>query len=259
MMYSLSVTDAGVSMRYVVKGVARKRKVKPGKRKACVGMSSAARRRLCRWLIGWHVPGRDIWGVTLTLRHHISADVWRVNFKRFCARSVELGHAWVWRVELQRRGVPHLHLIAWGSEDDMAALQALWLRVWGLDFDSDAQRYGTNCRAINAGWFSYVIFHQIKGGAYRRDGGIAPEWHGRHWGVVGRRLFSERNRMDWCLSDVEYDRVQAILRRYMRRAGRRHVTRYAGYDHVADDWGFLVARVVQHVRSKRVGSPGSRG
>lgn len=95
-----------------------------GMRGACVGFSRSSRRRLIRALARVRTENRYSYFVTLTYPGAYSPDwerwkrdlkVWRQRLMRNKLwRDILLGG--VWRVEFQKRGAPHFHLIIWTSQ-----------------------------------------------------------------------------------------------------------------------------------------------
>ena len=256
--YVLSVGAAGLLVKADLPKCHAKRLRKPGKRGKCKGMSAASRRSLIKWLITREVPGVQSWAVTLTVPVCEGPDVWRVKFNHFRVLSVQHRNPFVWRVELQKRGVPHLHCIVYADDIGVERLRHDWLSVWGLLDHPAAVRRAVDYRPISSdAWFSYVVFHQFK---HCED---QAGWQGRHWGVVGRRFFKDRVLSEYRLTSAEYDRARAILYWFIRRefrsrrvgsgsgSGRmRHVPRYSGWSHVVSDWEFLVRRIVEHVKGE---------
>lgn len=218
------------------------------------------------WFLSREVPDRPIWAVTLTVPVCANAVEWRLRFKRFCARAVKDDLPFVWRVELQRRGVPHLHCVLYADTDGAARFRLDWLISWGLLEHPDALRRAVDYRQVDSdAWFSYVVFHQFK---HTRD---QAGWVGRHWGVIGRRLFVDRAMRTYHLTGGQYDRFRSIMFWFVRHEYRlrralgggvgrmRCVPRYSGWSQVVSDWGFLVDQVCKHVqkdcRSTRRGLP----
>lgn len=254
--YLLSVGTSGFLVKADLPKCHARRLRQPGKRGKCQGMSAASRRSLIRWLLTREVPGAPSWAVTLTVPECEGADVWREKFNHFRVLCVQHSLPFVWRVELQRRGVPHLHCILYADEIGVERFRHDWLSVWGLLDHPAALRRAVDYRAIESdAWFSYVVFHQFKHSVNQSG------WQGRHWGVVGRRFFSDRFLSEFRLSSSEYDRARAILYWFVRREFRsrrvvsgsgpgsmRHVPRFSGWSHVVSDWTFLVRRIVEHVR-----------
>lgn len=83
-----------------------------GKRGIIKGWSAESRRRLREFLLT-HEPDSDIYAVTLTVPGNvITPEQWRMLFNSFMSFLKLSGVGAVWRLELQKRGQPHLHMIA---------------------------------------------------------------------------------------------------------------------------------------------------
>lgn len=177
------------------------------------GLSYKSRARLMAFLLEYESEGQE-WAISLTLRVVESPDEWR---RRWHIMSVYLrrrGLPVVWRVELQRRGVPHLHFILWGSEDDCLWVRDTWLAVWGVADDPDHQAYAVDIRPAGGGWYTYVVLHQGKVGDQ-------CGWQGRQWGVVNRKLFHRRACAEYVLSGEQYDYFRRMMCVILRLRGRR--------------------------------------
>lgn len=243
-MYTVSVNSVGVSARGDFSG--GKGRPKGGKRGECHGMSAASRRRLVRFLGGFSVPDREMWSFSLTVRHCDNAFEWRERWRWFGRECARNDLPFVWRVELQKRGVPHVHLIHWGDCDSSALIRLLWLRCWGVEGDPDHEQYAVNYRKMESdGWALYVIYHQIK------DDSEQAGWHGRHWGVVRKDLFEPLPSRRWELTNEQYGRFRNLYYWFARRRGRVRLTRWAGFDDLASDQGYLVRRIIEHVTVRR--------
>lgn len=150
------------------------------------GFSVASVRRLRHFLFHWSGPG-DPLSCTCTLRAVRDAEQWRSAVDAFGKRICRAGGCYVWRVELQRRGTPHLHLVAWGCQAD--TLRSAWLGVWGLERDPDHIRHAVHVDRIAGDpsrWFAYLCAHTSK----HKAGQLG--WSGRQWGVVGRERMTSR-------------------------------------------------------------------
>lgn len=84
-----------------------------GERGEIVGWSKNSRRRLRNWLLVNQPVGGVCIAVTLTVPGVlISSDDWRKLMKLFTTKLVRAKVGLVWRLELQKRGMPHLHCLA---------------------------------------------------------------------------------------------------------------------------------------------------
>src|ERR1041385_3097128 len=92
-----------------------------GERKECKSFSENSRRRLIQKMAQWNLNDRYAYFITLTYPRLYAADwkIWKrdldVLFKRLGRKYPELVGS-CWRVEHQKRGAPHYHLITVSSE-----------------------------------------------------------------------------------------------------------------------------------------------
>lgn len=187
------------------------------KRGKITGFSMKSRRRLRSFLLRYDVPGRVMVAGTLTVRDVRGAQEWRGNWRRFRDWLSYNDFPACWRVELQRRGVPHLHCIFWvrESERDCFAIASRWLRLWGVEFDPDHVENAVCWRNyVDAGWFRYLVLHNQK-----KDEQVG--WLGRQWGVVLKKRFVEREKKEYILEPDQYDYARRMLDRIYRYRGRK--------------------------------------
>lgn len=175
-------------------------------------------------------PDSKLFGAALTLTVRDcppSAEDWQKLLIRWIDRQRDGGMVRLhWCVEMQRRGVPHLHCAIWfprlfriSGKDMPGAAAALYAVQDWLEL-TEAYRTsgkGQDCREISnaAGWFEYLAKHASRGTAhYQRIREALPEgWQktGRLWGKRG----------DWPVDEpleVTLNEHQAFkLRRYVQR------------------------------------------
>jgi len=174
-----------------------------GKRSAITGWSKASRRRMREFMLSNQMPGDfTVCACTYTipghnLPLHETKRLWHI-FQTYARR---LGVCAVWRVEIQKRGQLHWHAIAGAqgeSKDVVALLTELWhrtLRAMGdingknlMDWkgakknSADVQPYKDG----SAAWKRYLHDHTTKSKQEQ-----VPENIGRHWGVIGKKMFSD--------------------------------------------------------------------
>jgi len=146
---------------------------------------------------------------------------WRRVFMAYRNRLSRLGNiTLIWRIELQKRGQPHLHCVCWGTACTRR-LRKAWLEVLGLlgpyegpasvkrasHFSSGKERgefrpgwakvthrgfwQGAHKRAVkinglgksdSMGWWRYLAAHASKSKQAQLG------WQGRQWGTVNRAL-----------------------------------------------------------------------
>lgn len=92
-----------------------------GARGKCSGFSAASRRRLMQLMCMWNLDEVHLSFVTLTYPGAYASDwtVWKRDldvFLRWLKRNVTSAVGCVWRVEFQKRGAPHFHLLLASNE-----------------------------------------------------------------------------------------------------------------------------------------------
>lgn len=156
-----------------------------GVRGEVVGFSRASARRFRDLLFRYECLRGNCYSVTLTIRNALSPIVWRRNCDVYFRRLVRRGDCGFWRVELQRRGTPHLHCLFWSS--NVGLLRSDWLDVWGVSSDPDHVKHACLIEESgNSAWLGYMAAHAVK---HKKD---QLGWKGRQWGVVGRKFLSLR-------------------------------------------------------------------
>jgi len=206
---------------------------KIAKRGKVRGFSFKSRARLRETILTKDIEGHELHGLCLTLpggqmpENHIELfrkafDAWRHRF----ARKHPTAGA-VWRVELQQRKAPHLHLLVWLSPSDKVSgflARSEIARDWcycvmaaGWPFDgsdgvSNFIEHGTLWSevATRASALRYLCDHASK----HKQAQLG--WQGRQWGVISapnfRKLSPDRE-LDG-LAAILAARVWSRLRRY---------------------------------------------
>ena len=155
-----------------------------------VGMSHRSRRRMLELLHSLRSDGVSPLWITLTFPADFpDTPAARVAFTTFLKRLARKfpAYAAVWRIEKQKRGAPHDHLLMWGVVDDGQRLRAVKAWMTGAWHDiaggGDAWHSTFGCKVTrvshDVGVRRYIGKYQTK------KGGELP---GRSWGVVGRHL-----------------------------------------------------------------------
>lgn len=206
-----------------------------GKRGAIDGFSAAARRRLRQSLLRARLKAKGyICGVTLTLPWSVADGAWSPYMDGFREAWNAYCHAWrrkyphsamIYRVELQRRGAPHVHVVCYmaAADGSMENLKAALTYLW-------AQALGTRVRwtdaAINGGFahcgvsvdhvksmgaiMRYLCDHATK----RKQAQLG--YKGKQWGVVSR---ANLDFLEPTPIDLE-PRAEVLFRRCLRRLCR---------------------------------------
>jgi hypothetical protein len=218
-----------------------------GERQECKGFSDNSRRRLIQKMAQWNLNDKYAYFITLTYPRLYVADwkIWKrdldVLFKRLERKYPELVGS-CWRVEHQKRGAPHYHLIAVSSEacKNLTVFRLQIAEMWadivadgymmaGGDMAEYAPekekhlRAGTGIEAVQGRrqLMAYVSKYLAK-----TDQGNGPSEWGRNWGfrnLNGQLDFSpvEVIEIDYC----EAVQLKRYIRRWLRSRGR---VRYAG-------------------------------
>lgn len=218
-----------------------------GMREECKGFSVNSRRRLIQKMAQWNLNGLFAYFITLTYPLLYAADwkIWKRDldtlFKRLERKYPELVGC-CWRVEYQRRGAPHFHLIAVCSKacenlvlfrmqiaEMWAEIVAEGYRISGGDMVAYAPerekhlRAGTGIEAVQGRkqLMAYVSKYLAK-----IDQANAPDEWGRSWGfrnINGKLDFSPVDviEVDYC----EAVQLKRCIRRWLRSRG---CIRYAG-------------------------------
>lgn len=181
-----------------------------GQRGEIKGWSTASRRRMREFmLMNRPADGLEVCGVTLTIPGPVMAPgIAKKLFERFALNLHKSGACAVWRLEIQQRGQLHWHLMAGAKRPGDIVL--LWHDtiasigpetfdpphvVGKMAIDHVTSRMalpGADLRAVHldkegsrGSWLRYLQDHCSKG----KQEQIAVNI-GRHWGVIGRKLFT---------------------------------------------------------------------
>jgi len=162
--------------------------------------------------------------VTLTYREDRGPDRCKRDLDVLARRRARRwGYArWLWKMEFQRRGVPHFHFIGWVPKDGAAALAAYrwWLWDSWREIAGEGVRQPVDVNYARArDMVRYFVAHASTGRKASQH--VVPvSWHestGRWWGVRGLPItWRERP-----LSRRQFFRVRRTLIQ-ARRASSRH-------------------------------------
>lgn len=207
-----------------------------GRRGKCLGRYSSASFRRLRTFCITHSASGLTWGITLTIPglsivRYEWVSVWIHHLTQFANyHAIPL----VWRVELQRRGQAHLHVVLYGDVEQCLKLFLLWQKqVSSVGKCMSVERVSKDesdvvwinrafvrgsCHMFDLqrlqGDFSswrYLVAHESK--SKQEQSG----WLGRQWGVCYRSGFVEDTGTIIDLSDVSMYRVRRWIRRLTRR------------------------------------------
>lgn len=208
-----------------------KRPLPKKKRGGINSFSKASAARLRRLLAQTRGPqGWPCFGLTLTVPGPKITDTdWRRLWRAFLARARRLeGVAFIWRIEKQERGQPHMHCVCWGERNfKSGCLLELWLKNLDIlgpcegpaDIKREMTFTSTDGKRTNSGEFkpgrAKVTSRSIWPGAFLHAVKIDSlsekkdmcwwrylashaskskqsqlGWQGRQWGVFNKRLLA---------------------------------------------------------------------
>jgi hypothetical protein len=224
--FRLDVYPSGVIMRRT-----KRLDIKPPvglKRGNIAEFSCEAARRLREHCVTQEVRGAEVWAFTLTIHRPVDPAEWRLILKRFRKRLQQKGWAGTWRVELQKRKVPHLHCALWLQPGlkGFFAVRRQWLECTQESCDRDARKFAVMGKRIEShGWAIYLALHDGK------KKGAQLGWQGKQWGIWGRERFTARQASEGSreLPVGQEIAVRRFLRRLMRSKGSRATIGNAGF------------------------------
>lgn len=212
-------------------------RVRSSKRGRVFGFSAGARRRLMRKIAELRSDAMPLFA-TLTYPADFPSDYreWKVHLDKFAKRFNREypGGAFVWRLEPQKRGAPHFHLLVYGvamSDSNVDWFHHAWYHSVGSG-DLKHHRWGVDIQQLRSarGVRSYVgkyIAKKQGGSKYGIDavtGQQMVDWSlvGRWWGVrysenlPESELFQARG-----LSYAQSNNFIRSMRRYLHSQGQR--------------------------------------
>lgn len=240
---NIKLHKAGIIVKKAIKCTITK---KVGSKRGSVGgFSYQARQRLRRYLLvsGLRVPWVSF-GVTLTVPGKVTPDAvdrFKEHANRFfmAIKYVYPSHGIIYRVELQQRGMPHLHLVVLCPLSEFSERFPDWKQVLSLDkrgfhllfeiafngyqkawlkslenWEKRNEVFGALLHSVHfdaletAGAIRYLCDHQSKAKVAQLG------YPGKQWGIVGRKNLTEVE----ALRDVDLTAVQtsAFLRALSR-------------------------------------------
>jgi len=217
--FEVEVVEGATFIRLKIGGVKRG----GGIRGAVKGLSSGSRKRMMDFFNRLPVEHRArALFVTLTYPGEYSGEWkdWKRDLDAFVKR---LQRKWpqsalVWKMEFQRRGAPHFHLVVWRVKH----MSKTWLSdAWYNTVKSNDERHrvaGTQVKEVWGG--EQALFYLVKY-ISKKDDAIIQDGTGRVWGVRGRKNLTVICRNESLNSCVFYE-VRRVLRAWLeRKLGRR--------------------------------------
>lgn len=199
---------------------------KRGIRGKVKGFSKASRSRL---MSTCHLIRRDSLPLFVTLtypgEYPSSSDEWKRHLDNLARALGRVGCGRLgilWKLECQKRGAPHYHLLVWGVRNIRSFrlwLAETWYRIVGSG-DPRHLRAGTSVERIKShrSVMSYVAKYMSK--LEDGDGWDSP---GRFWGIINRKA------IPWAeILTADVTRVFANrLKRWLRRAtGFKYISHF---------------------------------
>ena len=185
------------------------------------GLSIGSARRLRRYLTQNSRPDCHIYGVSLTLPGAHDAGLWESMAKRLRNDAIRAGVSYVWRIELQRRKVPHFHLVAWvpnGSKGHRIFTEN-WIEYLPPERQKmkGVSRYCVDLRPMKENsveWYAYLVAH-----AYKKKKSQLG-WKGKQWGIVGRKFMQRIKPESFKFSKKQSLFFDRTLRKMIIKSGR---------------------------------------
>lgn len=226
-----------------------KKSGKRGKVSTFSKKSSRSLRDLCSRL---HTEGKAIFAITLTLPPTEAIEIeWEKLVKRYreYLRTRKLGA--IWRVELQRHKIPHLHLIAvCESPEEGFEYWFAWVLACeklkdksGLPLTSHKGflEYSVRIRIVKNRfrWMPYLIGHSVK----HKKGQLG--WQGRQWGIFNREFLQFSELDEGAILNCAERTGQLVMRSIRRRFSKRIRQYGANGTSILNINPFIIARLVE--------------
>lgn len=188
----------------------------PGRKKAISSFSNKSRLNLMKRLSTIHRKA-EFRAITLTYKDNVNdKGQYKKDLHAFLQR-LRIDHpriGAIWKLEFQKRGAAHFHLIVFGGWIDYRWIASTWDRIAGNEFGnshSTSTRIEYPENATNA--TRYMLSYLEK----RPDAEhLAREFTGRIWGIHNRSTIPFANNTGYA---TEPDLVRAILDYYADRFG----------------------------------------
>jgi hypothetical protein len=237
----LRMARGGGLVRVATIGAAPARARSESRRGRVAGYSRRSRRRLMDLTASIHREraGRPLF-VTLTYPRQWDPDpeVWKQDLESFGKRLLRRypRASFIWRLEFQRRGAPHFHLLMFGADWVPARwLGRSWAEIVGKGTaDPDHLRAGVEVKRVRS-WRG-VASYASKGMAHelgKQDQALSEaQLVGRWWGVVNRSALPVEI-VTLVLSWRVFYQVRRLLQKLGGRPGRGRWQGLAGFAHPA--------------------------
>lgn len=215
-----------------------------GKRSAITTFSKASRTRLMRLLATLEREALPIF-ITLTYpaEYPVSSQIYKRHLDSFAKRLTRLepSAAFVWRLEFQKRGAPHYHLLVWNVSylKLLAWVSRAWFEVVGSG-DEKHLAAGTRVENIRSlrGLMAYAAKYVGKIDPLQTSESMGHV--GRWWGVVGREFLPQAILSVVSLTAWQAQNLIRLFRRFARLKSRDYASLTVFCD--ADQWILALAR-----------------
>lgn len=192
-----------------------------GKRGKVSGFTRASRRRLMQRIAMTKKVMMPVF-VTLTYPGAWSEDpkVWKRDLRVFWMRVKRAypSASAIWKLEFQKRGAPHFHLLVWGVKYAYLVLSVskLWYEVVG---SGDERHLRAGTRVENVRDWRGVMAYASKYLGKVEDG---KKEVGRFWGVMSAECIPWAELVTCSLTDRDAYQFIRMLRRFMKIKSRAY-------------------------------------
>lgn len=198
-----------------------------GRRSSISCFSPSSRRRMREYLVSHEIPRYVRVGITLTLPWSVPdwslvMDDFRTvmhRFRTYWRRRFPDSSA-VYRVELQKRGAPHVHLVSYHKPEDIPLFHddyfSLWFKSLGSLHDYSYDDFALHGVLVEPVADVTAMFHYLSDHATKKKQAQLG-YKGKQWGVLGKENLSlVEHSIISVPDDVEYSIVRTLrkLNRY---------------------------------------------
>ena len=160
--------------------------------------------------------------ITLTYPdEYPSTSVAKEHLHTFLIYLQRQGLAGCWKLEYQKRGAPHFHLLVWGEVEDLSSFRLwvseTWYRIVGSD-DLKHLKAGTRVDFLRdpKEVIRYVLKYVVKD-----EGGVPDSNPGRFWGFFNREKLPEKFLVSLELSYSEWVKIKRYVRKWAMKVAKR--------------------------------------
>lgn len=201
-----------------------------GPRENIRSFSRASRRRLLRKVAQLDRSVLPVFAtLTYPLEYSPDPTEWKRHLNSVWAKRLRRQYpnaAYIWRLEFQRRGAPHFHLILYGATGSIEEFRQ-WLSLsWYETVQSGDEKHlraGTNAKQTrsSAGTVGYMAKELGKTSQASLSDDY-PDGVGRWWGVKFGGSLPWSPLEHKTISDADADRIIRLMRRHAKLRGREY-------------------------------------